>query len=86
MLGRDEIVKRFGIRKPTIERLMQAAQLHSAVCDEFILFAEILDRAVPDGRAKETMFTRLEETAMWAHKAMAEVLQEVAQEENKHES
>lgn len=71
-LGKQEIESRFGFHKGTIEGPNATAPRHAALRVEFREFAEMLDDALPDGRAKSQMFTELESASMWAHKSIAE--------------
>lgn len=71
-LGKNEIEHRFGFHKATIEGDNATLPKHRDVRVVFRDFAEFLDGVLPDGRAKNVMFTELENASMWAHKAIAE--------------
>lgn len=68
MLGKEEIEKRFMSRTPTTDTV----EHHRLVRRVFIDFAEYLDNRLPEGRAKSLALTELENSAMWAHKAIAQ--------------
>lgn len=72
MLGAEEIEHRFGFHKATIEGDNATLPKHRDLRLEFRQFAEMLDKILPDGRAKSTAFTELENASMWSHKAIAE--------------
>jgi len=72
MLGSEEIENRFGFHKATIEGDNATLPRHRDIRIAFRDFAEYLDEALPDGRAKSIMFTELENASMWSHKAIAE--------------
>ena len=67
-VGDDELWNRFGFHKGTEETIPQHSHLRGA----FLAFAIMLDDALPPGRAKSVALTELENTSMWAHKAIAE--------------
>jgi hypothetical protein len=71
-LGPEEIEHRFGFHKATIEGENATLPIHTELRLNFREFAEYLDQQIPNGRAKSTMFTNLENASMWAHKAVAE--------------
>lgn len=71
-LGAEEIEKRFGFHKATIEGANATAPQHKDLREEFKQFATILDSYLPKGRAKSVALTELESASMWAHKAIAE--------------
>lgn len=68
----EEIQNRFGFHKATIEGPNATVPQHSYLRVAFMEFADMLDRVLPRGRAKQVAFTELENASMWAHKAIAE--------------
>lgn len=68
MLGAEELEKRFYAKTPTAESL----EVHQAVRGAYLVWAAFLDEYLPDGRAKELAMTDLENSSMWAHKAIAQ--------------
>ncbi len=64
----SDIVNRFGYHRAT----PQTGPQHQQIRRNFIEFANFLNVILPDGRAKATVFTRLEDASMWANKAIAE--------------
>jgi hypothetical protein len=72
MIGPEQIEHRFGFHKATIEGENATLPLHRDTRLKFREFAEFLDSALPDGRAKSVAFTELENASMWSHKAIAE--------------
>lgn len=71
MLNDEEIEKRFGFHKATIENGKNLPQKHGDLRRDFKSFAETIDIAAPDGRYKSLALTALEEASMWCHKALA---------------
>lgn len=71
-LGKEEIERRFGFHKATIEGENATLPRHKDIRLKFREFAEFLDVMVVDSRSKSVMMTELETTSMWAHKAVAE--------------
>lgn len=67
-LGTEEIRHRFGYHPGTEETIEQ----HERIRAGFIAFGEFLDMVLPDGRAKSTAFTKLQESSMWANYGIAE--------------
>jgi hypothetical protein len=67
-VGTDEIRNRFGYHPGTELTIKQ----HEQVREAFIAFADFLDRTLPDGRAKSTSFTHLQQASMWANFGVAE--------------
>lgn len=65
----EEINNRFGYHQGTSTTMPKHAMMREA----FKAFAVRLDEALPPGRAKAVAFTQLEETEMWAMKAIAEM-------------
>lgn len=68
-LGEDEIRHRFGYHKATDI----TAPMHQAVRGLMIDVTLVLDRMLPNGRAKFQAMVDLEKAAMWANKAIAEM-------------
>ena len=75
-MTRSDITELFGYHKANAT----TAPLHQSVRGEFIHIASTLNRLVPDGRAKSTMMTKLQEAAMWANFGIAEVWAPVVDE------
>lgn len=71
-LGQDEIGKRFGSHKGTVDCPNSTSPKHHDLRLSFIGFAKLLDDLLPDGRAKSIAFKELEDSSMWANKAIAE--------------
>lgn len=71
MLSEEEIQKRFGKHKGTLEGPNPNEFKHADVRDFYSKFAEYLDTKLPDGRNKSLAMTALEEASMWSHKAIA---------------
>lgn len=71
-IGKQEIENRFGFHKGTIEGPNASAPKHAALRKKFREFAEMLDEVLPDGRAKATAFTHLQDASMWSHFGIAE--------------
>lgn len=67
-VGASEIRRRFGYH-PATDRT--AAQ-HNRLREAYIAFGEFLDEVLPDGRAKSTAFTSLQQSSMWANFGIAE--------------
>lgn len=72
VLGKEEIERRFGFHKATVEGENATLPKHHDVRLAFREFAEFLDKMLPEGRAKSVAFTELENASMWSHKAIAE--------------
>lgn len=72
-VGVDEINKRFGAHKGTIEGPNATAPRHADLRQEFIAFAMHLDAILPPGRAKAVALAELESCSIWAHKGIAEL-------------
>lgn len=68
MITNEDIVNRFGYHKADDK----TGPAHQNVRGAFIEFSKYLNEQVPDGRSKSLAFTKLEEAAMWANKAVAE--------------
>lgn len=73
MLGKEEIRKRLGFHKVTLEGPNATVPKHRDLRIVFVRFAEILDEMLPDGRYKDVAFHQMEDASMWAHKAIAEL-------------
>jgi len=71
-VGPEEIESRFGFHKATIEGENATKPVHEELRSAYKEFAEYLDMNLPSGRYKSLVFTALEETSMWSHKAIAE--------------
>lgn len=72
MLGPEEVERRFGFHKATVEGENATLPKHRDTRLKFREFAEWLDEVLPEGRAKSVAFTELENASMWSHKAIAE--------------
>lgn len=72
MLGVSEIENRFGFHKGTIEGPNATTPKHAELRRQFVNFARMLDEVLPEGRAKSLAVTQLEDSSMWAHKAIAQ--------------
>lgn len=70
-LGRDEIERRFGFHKATVEGENATLPRHRNLRIGFREFAARLDEALPEGREKALVFTALQEASMWSHCAVA---------------
>jgi len=68
-LGPDDIRRRFGYHKGTEVTI----PLHERVREAYIILAEYLDGILPDGRAKSTAMTNLQQSSMWANFGVAEL-------------
>jgi hypothetical protein len=68
-IGSEDIRNRFGYHAGTDK----TKPLHETVREAYIAFAEFLDNKLPDGRAKSTSFTNLQQASMWAHYGIAEL-------------
>lgn len=69
MLGTDEINHRFGFHAGTSVTIPK----HEKIREAYKVFAEFLDENLPDGRAKSTTMTKLQESSMWANFGVAEL-------------
>lgn len=67
-VGKDDIRNRFGYHAGT----SRTAPKHEVIREAYIAFAEFLDDQLPDGRAKSTAFTNLQQSSMWSNFAIAE--------------
>jgi hypothetical protein len=67
-VGKEEIRNRLGFHGTTDE----STKKHEQLREMFIAFAEYLDETLPDGRAKSTALTKIQESSMWAHFGVAE--------------
>lgn len=70
-LNEDEIEKRFGFHKATIENGRDLPAQHGELRMIFKEIAKELDDRIPDGRNKSLALTALEESSMWCHKGLA---------------
>lgn len=66
-LSREEIAERFSSITPTEELAEKLRELR----ENFTVFAEVLNDELPECRAKDLAMTHLEDTAMWAIKALS---------------
>jgi hypothetical protein len=67
-VGKREIHNRFGYHPATEETKKQ----HEQVRETYEAFAIFLDSLLPDGRAKSTCMTWLQQSSMWANFAVAQ--------------
>jgi 3-methyladenine DNA glycosylase Tag len=67
-VGKEEIHNRFGYHPATPEN----AKKHENLRDVYEDFANFLDQLLPDGRAKSTCMTWLQQSSMWANFAIAQ--------------
>lgn len=70
-MNSEEIEKRFGKHKATIEGPNPNEAGHDSLRKQYVLLAGWLDAVLPEGRNKSLALTALEEASMWSHKAMA---------------
>lgn len=68
-IGEEALRARFGYHKA----IDLTAPMHQAVCQIFYDGALILDKMLPNGRAKFQAIVELELASMWANKAIAEM-------------
>jgi len=68
-VGSVEIQHRWGYHPAT----SKTAPLHEKVREAYMALAEYLDGILPDGRAKSSAFTKLQESSMWANYGVAEL-------------
>lgn len=68
-LNRGDLVNRFGYHKATEE----TGPIHQEIRGKFLEFAEWMNDLLPEGRAKSTALTELENCSMWTNKAIAEM-------------
>jgi hypothetical protein len=71
-LSQDEIDKRFGFHKATIEGPEASVHKHAYLRRQFTMFAEMLSEHMGVSREASLAMTHLEEASMWAHKAIAQ--------------
>lgn len=69
-VGKDEIRNRWGYHPPADPINVKR---HEQIREAYIAFAEFLDMLLPDGRAKSSAFTHLQQSSMWANFAIAEL-------------
>lgn len=67
-VNREESQNRFGFRKGTEVTIPQHQQVRARFAELDLFLQEVL----PDGRAKAVARTQLEDSSMWANKAIAE--------------
>ena len=65
-LGIEEIVRRFGFRRPTARTISAVEENRHRVIE----YALYLDETLPDGREKDLALTALQQCAMWANYAV----------------
>lgn len=70
--GPEEVEKRFGHHKATIEGPEATAPKHAMLRTVWTDMANRLDAIIPSGRYKNLVMTELEQASMWSHKAIAE--------------
>jgi hypothetical protein len=68
-VGKEDIRNRFGFHRGTSITIPK----HERVREAYIAFSEYLDEILPDGRAKSTSFTHLQQSSMWANFGIAEL-------------
>lgn len=68
-VGKEEILNRWGYHPGTETTIPR----HEQVREAYISFAEFLDLILPDGRAKSTALTNLQQSSMWANFGIAEL-------------
>ena len=68
MIGEPEIKNRFGYHVGTDD----SRRRHQEMREAFVLIANFIDAALPDGRPKSTALTKLQEASMWANFGIAE--------------
>lgn len=67
-VGSEELGNRFGYHPGNEKTIPQ----HQKIREGFLAFAHFLDEVLPDGRAKSTSMTKLQESSMWANFGIAE--------------
>ncbi len=77
-VGNEEILNRWGFHKGNEVTIPQ----HKKLREGYIAFAKFLDVMLPDGHAKSTAFTKLQESSMWANFGIAELAPAVLSPEN----
>ena len=71
-LSDEEIARRFGFHKATIEGPQATQPRHILLRRAFIQFIGDLNKVLPAGRYTSLAITAFEEASMWSHKAIAE--------------
>lgn len=66
-LSKKQIRERFSATTPNEEMAAKIRELR----ENFIVFAEVLNDELPEGRAKEMALNYFEDTSMWAIKALS---------------
>jgi hypothetical protein len=66
-LSKKQIRERFAATTPNEEMAEKIRNLR----ENFIIFAEVLNNELPEGRAKEMAMDYFEDTSMWAIKALS---------------
>lgn len=69
MYSDEELLNRFGYHKGTDVTI----PIHAMIRQHYLAIASWLDMVLPPGRAKAMAFTQLEDSSMWANKAVAEL-------------
>lgn len=67
-MDNQELQGRFSYSKATT---VEQSEKHGRVYQEFPIFAEFLNHLIPDSREKSLALTALEESMVWANKAIA---------------
>lgn len=75
-VGAEEIEKRFGHHKATLEGAEATAPKHAMLRKIWKDMANRLDGILPQGRYKALVMTEMEQASMWSHKAIAEAASE----------
>ena len=68
-LSDSEILNRFGYHRATEVTIPR----HNASRAKFLEMCQFLDTILPEGRSKTEALKHLDESAMWANKAIAEI-------------
>jgi hypothetical protein len=85
-LSEEEIQKRFGFHKATIEGPDATQPKHAYLRRQFTMFSEMLSTVLESpSREASLAFTKLEEASMYAHKAIAATAP-LAEEDDAHMS
>lgn len=80
-LTEEEIEKRFGFHKASIEGPDATVPKHAYLRRQFVMFSEMLNTVLGEPTREASLaFTALEESSMWAHKALAQLDELVVEE------